>query len=83
MKYYISINQRSVVENGLGLDLVDMAIVDYCRDFFNSPKTARKAGEDGSSWYWIDYAHLINEMPILGIRDQDVLARRIRKIATA
>jgi hypothetical protein len=37
--------------------------------------------EDGRPWYWIDYAHLINEMPILGISDQDVLSRRIRKIA--
>lgn len=81
MKYHISINQRSVVTNGLGLDLVDMAIVDYCRDFFHSPKTTRKTMEDGRPWYWIDYAHLISEMPILGISDQDVLSRRIRKIA--
>jgi hypothetical protein len=83
MKYHISINQRSVITNGLGLDLVDMAIVDYCRDFFNSPKTEKKANKDGSSWYWIDYRHLMNEMPILGIQNQDVLARRIWKIVSS
>jgi hypothetical protein len=93
MKYSIFINQLAVVEMFPQLleqerprkeevpDLIDLALFDYIRSICisDSPKLKRMES-DGKIFTWLDYGHLIENMPLLGIRDKSSLSRRIKKL---
>lgn len=79
MKYNININQAGVADAGFAdgrTDLVDWAIVEYIRDWQLSPK-ATKLGD----LVWINYKHLIGEMPLLGLNNKQAVSKRIVKLA--
>ncbi|MEK6794909.1 MAG: hypothetical protein AABZ39_09040, partial [Spirochaetota bacterium] len=85
MKYSIFINQKAIAthfEAGK-LDLVDMAIFDYSRDIITSPNAKLlRIMHDGKPYTWIDYKHLIDCMPLLGIKTNDVIRRRMNTLVT-
>jgi hypothetical protein len=78
MKYTILINQQAIVTAGLHekTDLVDWAILDYIHSWQSNPKVVKK--EDR---VWINYQHLIKQMPLLGINDKSCISRRITKLS--
>ncbi|MEO0072159.1 MAG: hypothetical protein ABIK10_01785, partial [candidate division WOR-3 bacterium] len=81
MKYTITINQGLVVSTGLArqLDIIDLAIIDYLKDFSLYPKAKRLVYED-ENYIWLNYHHLLASLPILHIRDISRISRRIKKL---
>ncbi len=61
------------------LDITDLAILDYIHGWCVAPKADRII-LDHEEYTRINYAHLIEEMPALRIREKDTISARIRKI---
>jgi len=83
MKYTISINQKALHEIAPELDLVHYAILDYLYFICSSvsEKIAKSRIHDMSgSWTWIDYSHLMSEMPALKIKTASSITKRIQAI---
>lgn len=82
MKYTITINQVGIAKAGLAdkTDIVDWAIIDYLKDwFFSEKKKTIMNQEDGEKYVWVNYSHLLDNMPILKF-NKDTLSRRIKKL---
>ncbi|WP_427501361.1 hypothetical protein ACQE3E_06570 [Methylomonas sp. MED-D] len=77
MKFSIQINQLGVVEAGLAdsTDLIDWALLEYVFDWQANTRAARL--EDH---VWLNYAHLIDEMPMLGLRLKSAISNRVKKL---
>jgi len=77
MKYTININMAGVAAAGLieATDNDDWAIMDYVRDWQCHPKALRVEGNK----VWIDYGHLLAEMPLLKIK-RAALSKRIASL---
>jgi hypothetical protein len=77
MKYTILINQAHVFNAGLhtSTDLIDWAILDYIKAWQVNPKAARL-----DDHVWINYNHLIKEMPLLGLNSKGAVSNRIAKL---
>lgn len=83
MKYTITINQVGIVRAGLAdkTDLIDWAIIDYLQAwFFVAKEKTILNSEDGKQYTWVNYNHMIAEMPMLGLKDKDSLSYRIKKL---
>ena len=76
MKYTILINQAGVVHEGLETktDVIDWALLDYIFSWQQNPKADRFEGMT-----WLDYKHLIKEMPLLGLNKKQSVSDRIKK----
>lgn len=61
------------------LDITDLAILDYIHGWCVAPKADRII-LDHEEYTRINYAHLIEEMPILCIKEKDTITTRIKKI---
>lgn len=77
MKYTILINQQAIVNAGLQelTDLTDWAIMDYISAWQMTDKGSRKGSK-----VWINYAHIIEQMPLLGIKNKGGISKRISKL---
>lgn len=82
IKYNICINQKAVIDNKLNVNLTDMAIFNFMYDFINSD-SAMKIQIDGVNYHWIAYKYIIDSMPLLEIKNKDVIARHINKLIEA
>jgi len=83
MKYYILINQVGIVEAGLHTktDMVDWAIIDYLQQwYFSERKKTIFNTNDNNHYVWVNYNHLIQEMPMLGIKDKHAISHRLKKL---
>jgi len=83
MKYTILINQVGIIENGWvkKTDIIDWCIIDYLRDwYFAETKRTIFVQDDGCNYVWVNYNHLIQELPIIGIKDKDALTKRFKKL---
>lgn len=85
MKYNININQLALQQYYPSLNLVDAAILDYIMGFYLSDsqkidKIYFEEGKEMKRYVWIDYKHLIKEMPILKIRNTDTIGRHISRL---
>ena len=88
MKYSIQINQKAIFENSKELDIIDAAILDYLIHFCSSDDKKVKQmnfTEEGTTYRytWINYSHLIEEMPLLPINTKSAIGERIKKIEKA
>lgn len=81
MKYTITINQHAIFVNGLvnKTDAIDWIIVDYLKDFALYKK-ARKMVYQNQEYIWLNYAHLINSLPVTKINGKSPISRRISKL---
>ena len=77
MKYSFLFNQLGIVESGLAdtTDFNDWAILEYVASWQNHSKALR----DGSH-VWLDYRHLLKEMPMLSVKTKSSLSNRIKKL---
>lgn len=82
MKYNININQKAVIDLGLDLDVVDLAIFDFIKDFSNSPGCI-KVLIDGKQYFWISHSKIINDLPIIKITSRQGIFKRINKLIDA
>jgi len=76
MKYTILINQYAAVKSGLDLDLIDLCIFDFIKDFANSNACTKFQTPEGI-YFWISHKLIIQEMPLLNIKTAPGLIKRI------
>lgn len=76
MKYDIKINQRAVIEQGLDLDFIDMAIFDCIACIFNCPEfPSITIPSEGNIFKWISTKKIMEELPLLKIGDKAIKLR--------
>ena len=82
MKVFVGISQEAVVRYGLHekTTFIDWAIVDYIKDWIGYSGAKTFIDEDGKTFYWINFKHLIEEMPLLGISTKSTISERISKL---
>lgn len=73
-------NQKRLIE--FGLDLKDSALLRYFIDFKDTNSMSMTI-VDNKPYYWVKYEHLKNDLPILGINNNDSLRRRLKKLEAA
>ena len=79
MQYTISINQLAVINAGLNLDVVDMAIFDFVKQYAHSDKCMKLQTETGT-YFWVSHNVIIQQLPILGISTGAGIIKRINKL---
>ena len=81
MKFtYMGFSQEKALE--MDLDDKDLSILRYFIDFKDSGSMIMKVIDD-KPFYWLKSSALLNELPILGIKSNDVLRRRLKKLVEA
>lgn len=78
MKYVININQLAIISNGIAIDIMDAAILDWMVQFSHSSKIT-KIDVLGKLYYYYSYQKIIQDLPILGI-GRDAIYRRVKKM---
>ncbi|MDD3807374.1 MAG: hypothetical protein PHE86_04985 [Candidatus Marinimicrobia bacterium] len=81
MKYGIYINQVGVTDNGLvdKTDMVDWAIIDYLYHWYFA-ENSKVIIQKNVRYVWVNYNHLMKEMPMLRIKDKDAISARFKKL---
>lgn len=82
MKYTILINQFAAINSGLNLDLIDLAIFDFIKDFSNSAACVRMQTNEGI-YFWISHKLVMEQMPLLNIKTSQGLVKRIDNLIQA
>lgn len=72
-------SQRKLIE--YGLDTIDALILRWILDFYHS-KNMMKINFEDKEYIWVNYKHLLENLPILNIA-KDTLYRRLKKICQA
>jgi hypothetical protein len=78
-KYNIYINQWAVIVNGFNLDIIDVAIFDYIKDFSNV-KDCERITTGGETYFFIKTQKIIDDMPLLNISTTRGIRNRIDKL---
>lgn len=82
MKYTITINQYAAIKNGLNLDLIDLAIFDFIKDFAHNSNCVKMQTPEGV-YFWISHKLVMQEMPLLNIKTNQGLIKRINNLINA
>lgn len=82
MKYTILINQYAAVVSGLDLDLIDLAIFDFIKDFANSSNCTKIQTPEGN-FFWISHKLIMEAMPLLKIKTNQGVIKRIDNLINA
>lgn len=78
MKYTVEGFQQESIVN-MGLDYVDVGILRWFVDFISSGRMSSME-IDGEIYYWIKYGYLIEELPVLRIKDKEAVSKRLDKM---
>jgi len=78
MKAYITINQQALsqIKN---IDLIDATIFRYIFDFSVSGN-ANKIVENNHIYIWVSYQKIIDDNPLLGIKNKRAIEKRVKKL---
>lgn len=79
MKYNISINQYAVIKSGLDLDIIDLSIFDFIKDFANSQGCVKIQTPEGI-YFWISHKLIIEALPLLKIKTAQGVIKRIENL---
>lgn len=82
MKYTILINQFAAVKSGLDLDLIDLSIFDFIKDFANSQSCVKIQTPEGI-YFWVSHKLIIDSMPLLKIKTAQGIIKRIENLIKA
>ena len=79
MKYTATINLAGIHDAGLSdkTDLADWVIIEYIFEWY-AVTTATRRGDK----VWINFRHMIAEIPILGIKSKSAISARLKKLAS-
>lgn len=78
MRYFITINQLSIIKRGLDLDIYEAIILEHLYFFANSGK-ASKIVENETVYYWFNYDKIAADLPILGLK-RDAVYKRLKQL---
>ena len=82
MKYTVEgFDQVELVK--MGLNSNDAVILRWFVDFYATGKMAIVKDEHGQEFKWVKYQAVIDDLPILGITNKQVIARHFDKMVTA
>ena len=78
MKYTALLNLAGIHDAGLSdkTDVVDWVIIEYIADWYTAPGVTRRGDK-----VWINYRHLIAELPLLGLKTKSSVSRRITNLS--
>lgn len=82
MKYNLFINQFAAVRMAIEVDIVDLSIFDIVEALINS-KSAVSILKEGTIWYRIPARLIIEQGPLLGIRTERGIAKRLDSLIAA
>lgn len=82
MKYTIVINQVACINSGLDLDLIDLAVLDFIKDFSASQKCIKTNTPEGV-YFWVSHQLIIDSMPLLKIKTRNGMLKRIDNLVNA
>lgn len=82
MKYTILINQYAAVNSGLDLDLIDLAIFDFIKDFAICASCVKMHTPEGI-YFWISHKLILEAMPLLNIKTSQGMIKRIDNLIKA
>jgi hypothetical protein len=80
MKYNININQIILAKTDL--DIIDGAILDYLY-YLCSSRSEKVEKHRKNGFTWVNFAYLLEEMPLLRIKAKSRVSERVKKIAKA
>lgn len=78
MKFTIKINQKSIIENKLNLDLIDAVLLDFMMEFSRSDAIV-SIEENGVKFFWFSHGKILEEIPMLGLK-RDSVFRRLKRL---
>lgn len=78
MKFNININQIALAKTSL--DIVDGAILDYLY-YLCSSRSEKVEKHRKNGFTWVNFAYLLEEMPLLRIKAKSRVSERVKKIA--
>ncbi|MDM1325897.1 hypothetical protein [Myroides odoratimimus] len=78
MKFNININQKAIIDNKLGLDVVDASIIDFLHVFSLSTEIIKVPFEN-DIYFFFNHQKIVDDMPILALK-KDSVYRRLKKI---
>lgn len=81
-KYSININQQAALELGLNVDIIDLAIFDFIKDFVNSKKCVRTQTDEGV-FFWVSHKTIIEQLPLINITTPRGIAKRVENLINA
>jgi hypothetical protein len=78
MKYTALLNLAGIDDAGLSdkTDVVDWVLIEYVADWYTAPNVTRRGDK-----VWINYKHLISELPLLGLKTKSAVSRRFTNLA--
>lgn len=79
MRNYIGKYLQQELLRFKGLDLIDVAILEYLDDFKSSGKM-KEYIKDEKSWHWISWSKILSDMPILGVSKGAIKDRCLFKL---
>jgi hypothetical protein len=79
MKYNIHINQRAAIENEFDIDIIDLAIFDFIKDFGGSNNCTKIQTDDGI-YFWIAHKEIIRQLPLINIKSSQGIIKRIENL---
>jgi len=79
MQYSISFNQKAAVDSKLPLDVIDLSILAFIKDFTHTGN-CNHVNFGGKSYYWISHKLIIDNMPCLGITSKSGIFKRVKKL---
>ena len=82
MKYTLLIDQRTIAEKFPQLDLKDAALLAFLGDAFNSPRLYQ-ATIEGRRYTWISHSMVIEQMPLLDLKNGDAVQKRLKRLREA
>lgn len=81
-QHVITINQKAVIECGLNVDIVDMAIFDFMKSYSASPKCTKVFFEN-KFYFYLSSSVILERMPMLGISTKRGIGKRIDNLINA
>ena len=82
MKFSININQKAVVDNGLDLNLIDLAVFDVVATFSHTEE-CQKTLYKGKVYYWISWKIIKQQLPLVRLNNRQSVYNRMKKLIQA
>lgn len=78
MQFTININQKALLDIDESLDLKDATILDFVSKVRGNPNFETKIFNQ-KEYFWLAYSKIIEELPLLKIKNKESLSRRLKK----
>lgn len=79
MQYTITINQRSVIENGWNLSFDDMAVFSFMKNFILEGALSKHVIH-GKDYFWISFSKIREQLPMLSSNSDSSIRRHISNL---